>query len=236
MLIDRYGDPVDRARTAWHEFKTDKPTNSTYTVSSHLSSGFASSRYDIWRVALVEFKTAPIAGVGVDNFAVDYLRERRTSQEPMHQHSLELRVLAQTGLVGTMLFVGFLIAALLAAARVLSARDTAVAGLAAACLAAFSYWLIHGSVDWFWEVPALGAPAFAWLALAAQVVPGDQVRARPRLPSSRSSRLCSSRGGSRKLGASVGGGERDRRRLPGVGRPIRRRHSAGSISRGDSTR
>ena len=183
VLIDRYGDPVDRARTAWHEFRTDKPTNSTYTVSSHLSSNFASSRYDIWRVALVEFKTAPIAGVGVDNFAVDYLRERRTTQEPMHQHSLELRVLAQTGLVGTVLFVGFLIAALLAGARVLRRGDTAVAGLAAAGLAAFSYWMIHGSVDWFWEVPALGAPAFAWLALAAQVVPGDQVRASPRLPS-----------------------------------------------------
>jgi O-antigen ligase len=181
VLVDRYGDPVDRARAAWHEFKTDKPTNSTYAVSNHLSSGFASSRYDIWRVALDEFTGAPIAGVGVDNFAVDYLRSRRTNQEPMHQHSLELRVLAQTGLVGTILFAGFLVAALLAAARSLRRGDPAVAGIAAACLAVFAYWLIHGSVDWFWEVPALAAPAFAWLALAAQVVPRDPPRAPERM-------------------------------------------------------
>lgn len=173
VLLGRYGDPVDRARSAWHEFKTDKPTNSTYAVTSHLSSGFASSRYDVWRVALDEFKAAPIGGVGVDNFAVDYLRSRRTSQEPIHQHSLELRVLAQTGLVGATLFAGFLVAALLAAARSLRCRDRASARVAAACVAASAYWLIHGTVDWFWEVPALGAPAFAWLAVASQVVPRD---------------------------------------------------------------
>jgi tetratricopeptide (TPR) repeat protein len=182
LFVGRYGDPLDRAQAAWHEFKTDKPTESTYAISNHLSSGFASSRYDVWRVALDEFKAAPIAGVGVDNFAADYLRLRRTNQEPMHQHSVELRVLAQTGLVGTLLFAGFLGAALLAAARSLQRRDPHVSGLAAACLAVFAYWLIHGSVDWFWEVPALGAPAFAWLAVAGQTVPRDPPGARNRLP------------------------------------------------------
>jgi len=49
-------------------------------------------------------------------------------------------------------------------------------------LGAFAYWLIHGSVDWFWEVPALGAPAFAWLAVAGQTVPRDPPGARNRLP------------------------------------------------------
>jgi tetratricopeptide (TPR) repeat protein len=33
--------------------------------------------------------------------------------------------------------------------------------------------VIHGSVDWFWEVPALGAPALAFLAIAAQAVPRE---------------------------------------------------------------
>jgi O-Antigen ligase len=176
VLISRYGEVRDRAATAWREFKTDKPAESTYEIRSHLTSGFASSRYDVWRVALDEFKDAPLVGVGVDNFAVDYLRLRRTNQEPMHQHSLELRVLAQTGLVGALLFAGFLVAALLAAARTLTQRRHFTAGFAAASLAVFAYWLIHGSVDWFWEVPALGAPAIACLALAAQVVPRDVPR------------------------------------------------------------
>jgi tetratricopeptide (TPR) repeat protein len=34
----------------------------------------------------------------------------------------------------------------------------------------FLYWLVHGSVDWFWDVPGLSAPAFAALGLAAAVV------------------------------------------------------------------
>jgi O-antigen ligase len=178
VLVDRYGDPADRAAVAWREFKSDKSDVST----NHLISGFGSPRYDLWRVALDEFKAAPVTGVGVDNFAADYLRLRRTSNEPAHQHSLELRVLAQTGVVGAILFAGFLGAALLAAGRSLRQKDPATAGLSAACLAAFAYWLIHGSVDWFWEVPALAAPAFAWLAIATQAVPRDPPRPQARLP------------------------------------------------------
>jgi O-Antigen ligase len=182
VLISRYGDPLEGAEAAWHEFKTDKPTVSTYAISNHLTSGFASSRYDLWRVALEEFKAAPVAGVGVDNFATDYLRLRRSNQEPTHQHSLELRVLAQTGLIGAILFAAFLGAALLAGARSVRQTEPFVAGLAAACIAAFGYWLIHGSIDWFWEVPALGAPAIAWLALAGQAVPSEAPRRLGRLP------------------------------------------------------
>jgi hypothetical protein len=179
VLVGRYGDPVDRAAAAWREFKADKTTDGT---TNHLVSGFGSPRYDLWRVALDEFKGAPITGVGVDNFAADYLRLRRTSNEPTHQHSLELRVLAQTGLVGAILFAGFLAAALVAAGRSLRQRDPPTAALSAACFGAFAYWLIHGSVDWFWEVPALGAPAFAWLAIATQAVPRDPPRPQARLP------------------------------------------------------
>ncbi len=51
-------------------------------------------------------------------------------------------------------------------------RSGGAAGLgavAAASVATVSvlYWLIHGSLDWFWEFPALGGAAFAMLGLAA---------------------------------------------------------------------
>jgi hypothetical protein len=178
VLVGRYGDPADRAASAWRQFKADKND----VTANHLISGVGSPRYDLWRVALDEFKAKPIGGVGVENFADDYLRLRRTDLEPIHQHSLELRVLAQTGLIGAILFAGFLGAALLAGARSLRRREPFVAGVAAACLAAFGYWLIHGSIDWFWEVPALGAPAIAWLALAGQAVPSEAPRRLGRLP------------------------------------------------------
>jgi O-antigen ligase len=106
---------------------------------------------------------------------------RRTKDEPTHQHSVELRVLAQTGFVGAVLFGGFLVAALAAALRPLRRRLVGVAGLTASCLAVFVYWFIHGSIDWFWEVPALGAPAVALLAAGAQVVQREPPPSRPRI-------------------------------------------------------
>jgi hypothetical protein len=44
-------------------------------------------------------------------------------------------------------------------------------GVAVAALALMAYWLVHGAVDWFWEIPALAAPALAALALAVRVAP-----------------------------------------------------------------
>jgi hypothetical protein len=151
----------DRIDRSWHNFKAGYPTQ---TTSSHFSLGVGSNRYDFWRVAVLEFRHHPLQGVGVDNFAQDYILERRSGEEPLYPHSLELRVLGQTGVIGTLLFAGFLVAAVLS---VVKARGTDLAGgLARAGVAAAAYIAIHGSADWFWEFPALTAPALAWLGLA----------------------------------------------------------------------
>ncbi len=34
--------------------------------------------------------------------------------------------------------------------------------------------MVHGSVDWFWEIPALSAPAFAFLGAACALEPGRE--------------------------------------------------------------
>ena len=158
------GSPTRRIETAWNQFK-NKHSAST---SSYFANGLGGNRYDIYRVALDEFRTAPLVGIGADNFAVGYLRERRTEEEPLYPHSLELRVLAQTGVVGTLLFAGFLAAALLQLAPLRKAPRFD-RGVAVAAVALFAYWLIHGSVDWFWEEPGLAGPAFASLGLATGI-------------------------------------------------------------------
>jgi tetratricopeptide (TPR) repeat protein len=41
------------------------------------------------------------------------------------------------------------------------------------------YWLVHGSIDWLWEIPALGVSALALLGLAsslARSTPGETAR------------------------------------------------------------
>jgi O-Antigen ligase len=144
----------------WRNFKAGYPEQAT---GSHFSLGLGSNRYDFWRVAAREFRDHPLEGVGVDNFADDYVRERRSSEEPLYPHSLALRVPAQTGIIGTLLFGGFVVAAALAVARGSGFTD----GAARAGVAAAVYFALHGSGDWLWEFPGLAAPAFAWLGLAA---------------------------------------------------------------------
>ena len=76
-----------------------------------------SGRYDFWRVALDAFVAHPVGGLGQDNFDNYYVPRRRTDEEPAWTHSLELRLLAHTGLVGAVLFAAFLVAGIAAALR-----------------------------------------------------------------------------------------------------------------------
>jgi hypothetical protein len=155
----------------WRHFKAGYPEE---TTGSHFSLGLGSNRYDFWRVAVRQFRDHPLAGVGADNFADDYIRERRSSEEPLYPHSLVLRVPAQTGVVGSLLFLGFLVGAALAVTR----RSGFVDGVARAGVAAAVYYGVHGAGDWLWEFAGLGAPAFAWLGLAGSSPTAAQGRLR----------------------------------------------------------
>jgi len=167
------GNPAKRVERAWDQFQA-KP--SPRPSGSYLTAGFGSNRHDLYRVALREIEHHPVEGVGSDNFAVDYLRERRTDEEPLYPHSIELKVLAQTGIVGGLLFLGFLVSAVLAFA---SRREESPfsRSFRAAALVGFAYWFVHGSIDWFWELPALGAPAFALLGIAVATSASEPRRA-----------------------------------------------------------
>jgi O-antigen ligase len=162
------GNPVHRLEKGWHSFKGGYGLGG----SDRLISGLGSNRYDFYRVALDEFAAHPLVGIGVDNFQQQYLVHGRSQETPRYPHSVELRVLTQTGLIGALLALAGLGAALLACARSIRAPDGLAAGVAAAALAGFGYWVVHGSVDWFWEFAGLGAPAFAMLGLACSLAPG----------------------------------------------------------------
>lgn len=160
--------PVHRAQNAWHNFATGAAGGSD---SSHFTSLYGTHRYDFWRVSMDEFRAHPVAGVGTNNFATEYIQARRSNEEPDDPHSIEMRVLMQTGAIGALLFVGFLVSGLLATRR--RRLDSFRRGLIGSLVVGFSYWLVHGSVEWFWKVPALTAAALAFLGLAAAVAAGD---------------------------------------------------------------
>ena len=167
------GNPVARIEHGWDTFKGGYAADSK--GASRLVSGLGSNRYDFYRVALDEFLHHPIVGIGADNFAQQYLAHGRSDETPRYPHSVELRTLAQTGLVGALLALLGLGAALLAVARALRGGDPLARAVAAASLAGFAYWVVHGSFDWFWEFAGLGAPAFALLGLACALAPARLV-------------------------------------------------------------
>ena len=173
------GNPVTRVRHGWESFEGGY--SSTPTSDSRLLSGLGSNRYDFFRVALDEFAAHPVAGIGVDNFQEQYLRHGRSDETPRYPHSVELRTLTETGLIGALLAIVGLAAALVAGWRAMRRTDDALgAVVAAAALAGFAYWAVHGSFDWFWEFAGLGAPAFALLGIACSLASAPAKDARSR--------------------------------------------------------
>jgi hypothetical protein len=166
-------DPAGAPSRAWKSFKHERPKKDTPGKSRFSSLG--TSRYDFWRVALDEFLHHPAGGIGQDNFAQAYLLHRRADEEPRWTHSLELRALTHTGIVGAAL----LLAALgglgwgIAAQR---RRGTGVQEAAAIAALPGVVWLIHGSVDWLWEFPALTGWALGLAAAGATLTSSEAGR------------------------------------------------------------
>jgi hypothetical protein len=183
------GNPITRVRNAWDSFKGGYTTEAP--SSNRLLGGLGSNRYDFYRVALDEFVAHPVLGIGADNFAQQYLLHSRSNETPRYPHSVELRTLSQTGLLGALLAVVGLGATLLAGWRAMRRSDPLARTVAAAALAGFAYWAVHGSFDWFWEFAGLGSCAFALLGIACSLTGSWAVQKRdaPRV-----------RGGHRGLG------------------------------------
>jgi O-antigen ligase len=115
----------------------------------------SSNRYEYWRVGVSAFADHPLTGLGAGGFRVRWLQEREIPEAVRDVHSLELEQAAELGLPGLLAF-GLLLAGGLMAGRAALGRDAAAAaGPAAATLV----WLLHASIDWDWQLPAVTLPA-----------------------------------------------------------------------------
>lgn len=172
LIVLSAAHPIRHLDDAWTSFRNgSSPTNPN---SRFVSLG--SNRYDFYRVALDEFRHHLWLGVGSDGFAVDYVRERRSDEEPLYPHSSVLRIPAQTGLVGSALVL--LLAGIMARA-VWCVRRTPAWPTAAGLLVAFVYMLVHSAVDWLWEFPGLTGPAFMFAGIAVGLLPRPEAARSP---------------------------------------------------------
>jgi hypothetical protein len=160
----KVGNPVTYTEEKWDEFTAVESSSASGTRLGTVGG----PRYDIWRVALDQFREAPLVGAGEGSFRFAYYRERRTDRNLADAHSQPLRLLAETGLIGTGLFALWLVAlavAIAGRARLATAAErTVIAGLAAAGTVVVA----QSAVDWLWLIPALFGLAVLALGLAAR--------------------------------------------------------------------
>jgi O-antigen ligase len=137
-------------------------------------------RYDYWRVAVGGFLDDPVIGMGAGGFEQRYSLERRFRKPSRYPHNVALKVLGDTGLVGTALMIAFtaLIAAGLLRSRAARRRSRERA-VAATALGTFAYFAAHGMFDWLEAYAVLAGPAIAFPLVAMSV--GSRGRA-PALP------------------------------------------------------
>jgi hypothetical protein len=135
----------------------------------------SSNRYEYWRVGARAFAEHPLAGFGAGGFRTFWLQERKITETVKDTHSLPVEVAAELGLAG-LLALGLLLAgAGLAARDALRRAPPAAAGPLAAVVA----WLLHASIDWDWEMPAVTLPA---LALTGALIVLGEATGAPRAP------------------------------------------------------
>jgi O-antigen ligase len=131
-----------------------------------------SRRYDYWRIGWHGLSEHPLRGLGAAGFRVLWLRKRPVLERTLDVHSLELEMAVELGLLG-LLGLGLLVGGVAAAGAEALRRGALVAPGAAAAASVF---LLHASIDWDWEMPAVALPALMLAAalVAASESPADQ--------------------------------------------------------------
>jgi O-antigen ligase len=144
---------------AWDQFSSSD-VQFPNQPEQHFSQFSGAGRHDFYRVAIDTFGEKPVlgSGAGTYQFAWD---ENRSIDQPVHNaHSLYLESFAELGIVGGLLvlaLVGVLLWTGFAAWRAAPhPQRERYAALFAATLA----FAVSAGLDWFWELPGLGAVFF----------------------------------------------------------------------------
>lgn len=154
-------DPVER----FDEFRSP-PEGTQVAVSSDFNS---SGRWQFWTAATDAFESAPVAGIGAGAYEDWWARHASLPVYVRNPHSLPLQQVAELGLAGILLGLGFAAAVALAAWRRLGAGLEGDAGVLTALVAGAA---LTAAIDWTWAIPAVAAPALLAAGLLSASAPG----------------------------------------------------------------
>jgi O-Antigen ligase len=160
---DGPGGWADRAWEKFSQTSKDEVSDPTRLVSSN-----SGNRWVWWKEAAGAWSDKPLHGWGAGSFAVTHRLYREVELGVKQPHNMPLQFLAETGIAGTLLVcgaIGFLLFCALDRLRRMPygrERDLAVALYAGAVA-----WLVHGLVDWDWDIPGVTVPVLIFLGVLA---------------------------------------------------------------------
>lgn len=162
------GGPRGVADRAWNSFT--KTTKDDVSDPARISTANSGNRWVWWKEAAGAWSEKPLQGWGAGSFAVTHKLFRQEELGVVQPHNMPLQFLAETGLIGALLALGGLGVLLFTAlerVRAMAAgrqRDIAVALFAGAVA-----WLVHGFVDWDWDIPGVTVPALMFIGVLVAI-------------------------------------------------------------------
>lgn len=134
-----------------------------------------SSRFKIWNIDWLMIKDYPLAGIGYENFSVQY--PLYTAKNPnfivengyiaIHPHNIFLKIQTELGIIGSILFISFIIATIITLYKLIkSKRNKIYSSITIGVLTSFVTFIFMNLLDCYLNSPKVLATLFVILALA----------------------------------------------------------------------
>ncbi len=158
------GGPGEWADDAWAKFTETAKDNTS--DPARLVSSNSGNRWVWWKEAAGAWSDKPVQGWGAGSFAVTHKMYRDVELPVVQPHNMPLQFLAETGIAGTLLVTGALGLLLFCALqRVRTMATGRERDIAVALFAGAVGWVVHGLVDWDWDIPGVTVPALIFLGV-----------------------------------------------------------------------
>ncbi len=150
-------------------FRSNTPTNgSGIYVTNHLLSSSGSGRWQFWSAAVSQFRAHPLNGGGAGSWEFWWLQHGSLPIFTQVAHSLYLETMAELGVIGLLLLLGWLLLAVTGAIR--SARALASAHIAAITATSVAFF-VAAAYDWVWQLSGIAVVAVGCLGIALGTLP-----------------------------------------------------------------